>query len=70
MLKWIVRQDNKYQARVFYFWKSEELREIHFVLTKDLEAHATVCYVYHCFVSNVDHYRYCVITGSQTGVHF
>ena len=51
----IVRQDNKYYARVFYLWKSEELREIHFVLTKDLEAHATVCYVDHCSVHSIDH---------------
>ena len=66
----IVRQDNKHQARVFYFWKSEGLREIHFVLTKDLEAHATVCYVDHCSVYSIDHYHYYVITGSQIGVHF
>ena len=34
--------DIKYYARVYYLWRDESWREIHFVVTKDLEAHATV----------------------------
>ena len=33
----------KYHARVYYLWREENQRNIHFVVTKDLEAHATVC---------------------------
>ena len=54
LLTGIVKQDNKHHARVFYLWKSEELREIHFVLTKALEAHATVCCSYHCSLYSID----------------
>ena len=35
--------DIKYFANVYYLWSGENLRRIHFVITKDLEAHATVC---------------------------
>ena len=38
--------DVKYYARVYYLWREESRREIHFVITKDLEAHATVCLFY------------------------
>ena len=38
--------DVKYYARVYYLWRDESRREIHFVITKDLEAHATVCLFY------------------------
>ena len=44
LLRWIFGADDvKYRARVYYLWKEENLRKIHFVITKDLEAHATVC---------------------------
>ena len=44
LLRWIFGADDvKYRARVYYLWRKENLREIHFVITKDLEAHATVC---------------------------
>ena len=33
----------KYHARVYYLWREENQRNIHFVITKDLEPHATVC---------------------------
>ena len=41
---WILigAEDVKYYARVYYLWRGESRREIHFVITKDLEAHATV----------------------------
>ena len=59
--------DVKYHARIYYLWGEETQRKIHFVITKDLEAHATVCSFNQCFHS-VDHYCYYVITGSQKGV--
>ena len=44
LLRWMFGADDvKYRARVYYLWKEENLRKIHFVITKDLEAHATVC---------------------------
>ena len=36
--------DMKYHARVYYLWRGENQREIHFVITKDLPAHAKVCF--------------------------
>ena len=44
LLTWIFgAEDIKYHARVYYLWNEENQRKIHFVITKDLEAHATVC---------------------------
>jgi len=44
LLKWIFGADDvKYRARVYYLWREENRREIHFLITKDLEAHAKVC---------------------------
>ena len=44
LLTWIFGADDvKYHARVYYLWREENQRRIHFVITKDLEAHATVC---------------------------
>ena len=36
--------DLKYHARVYYLWRGENRKEIHFVITKDLQAHAMVCF--------------------------
>ena len=36
--------DIKYHARVYYLWRGENRKEIHFVITKDLQAHAMVCF--------------------------
>ena len=36
--------DIRYFARLYYLRKEVNLREIHFVITKDQEAHVTVCY--------------------------
>ena len=35
--------DVRYHAWVYYLWRDENQRKIHFLITKDLEAHATVC---------------------------
>ena len=35
--------DMKYHARVYYLWRGENQREIHFVITKDLPAQKMVC---------------------------
>ena len=44
LLIWIFGADDiKYHARVYYLWREENQREIHFLITKDLEAHAKVC---------------------------
>ena len=44
LLTWIFGADDvKYYASAYYLWIGENLRKIHFVITKDLEAHATVC---------------------------
>ena len=44
LLTWIFGADDmKYYASVYYLWSGEILRRIHFVITKNLEAHATVC---------------------------
>ena len=44
LLTWIFGADDvRYHARVYYLWRDENQRKIHFVITKDLEAHATVC---------------------------
>ena len=52
VLKWLIfgPDDLKYHARIYYLWKGENQREIHFVVTKDLEAHATVRFLrpLHC----------------------
>ena len=43
-LTWILGEDGvKYHARLYYLWKQVTHREIHFVINKDLEVHATVC---------------------------
>ena len=44
LLSWILGADDiKYHARIYYFWREENQRKIHFVITKNLDAHATVC---------------------------
>ena len=44
LLTWIFGADDiKYHARVYYLWRKENRREIHFLITKDLEVHAKVC---------------------------
>ena len=43
LFTWVFGDDIKYHARVYYYWKGENQKEIHFVITKDLEAHAMVC---------------------------
>ena len=62
LLTWIFGADDvKYCARVYYLWREENQREIHFVITKDLETHATVCsfnFVNRCSFHSVDHYCY------------
>ena len=41
----LVKQpDMKYVSRLYTLWEEVDQREIYFVITKDLEAHATVCY--------------------------
>ena len=40
----VKRPDIKYFARLYTMWKGVDQREIYFVITKDLEAHVTVCY--------------------------
>ena len=46
VLKWLTwlfgLDDLKYHASIYHLWKGENRREIHFVVTKDLEAHDTV----------------------------
>ena len=43
-LSWILGADDiKYRASIYYLWEKENQRKIHFVITKDLEAHTTVC---------------------------
>ena len=43
--KWIMGEDDvKYRASLYYIRREVNLREIHFVITKDQEAHLTVCY--------------------------
>ena len=43
--RWIMGEDSvRYCARLYYLRKGVNLREIHFVITKDQEAHVTVCY--------------------------
>lgn len=40
----ILGEDNiRYHASLYYLRKEENLKEIHFVITKDLEAHVRVC---------------------------
>ena len=61
--------DVKYRARIYYLWRRKNRKEIHFVITKDLQAHAMVCLKISIqFLYNVGHYCYYVITDSQTGV--
>ena len=36
-------EDTRYCAMVYYLWKEENLIEIHFVITKNLESGITVC---------------------------
>jgi len=36
----------KYRAWLYYLCEEVNLREIHFLVTKDLEVHATVCCFY------------------------
>ena len=43
-LAMILGEDNvKYRARLYYLMRGVDRREIHFLITKDLDAHATVC---------------------------
>ena len=52
LLTWMFGADDvKYHARLYYQWKKEDWREIHFVITKNLEAHGTVCFLNHCAFS-------------------
>ena len=45
LIRRILRKDNvKYRASVYYLKNHVTQRDIHFVITKDQEAHATVCY--------------------------
>ena len=45
-LTWLFGPDDlKYHARVYYLWKGENRREIHFVVTKDLETCTTVSFL-------------------------
>ena len=63
--------DMKYYASVYYLWSGVNLRRIHFVITKDLEPHATVCSFNFksVFFYSVDHEDYYVIiTGSHKGI--
>ena len=66
--------DVKYYMPVSTTWNRENLRRIHFLITKSFEAHATVCFhsIYflnQCSFYSVDHCCYCIIiTGSQKGV--
>ena len=39
----ILGEDIKYRARLYYLMRGVDRREIHFLITKDLDAHATVC---------------------------
>ena len=49
----ILREDSiKYRARLYYLWSGVSQREIHFVITKDLNTHATVRYTNPCTVCN------------------
>ena len=66
--------DVKYYMPVSTTWDRENLRRIHFLVTKSFEAHATVCFIQFIFLNqcsfySFDHCCYCVIiTGSQKGV--
>ena len=43
-LPWWTRIESvKYRARLYYLMSREHQREIHFMVTKDLDSHATVC---------------------------
>lgn len=43
-LPWWTRIESvKYRARLYYLMRGEDQREIHFLITKDLDSHATVC---------------------------
>ena len=48
-LPWLARifgdenENVKYRARLYYLMKSVDRREIHFLITKDLDTYATVC---------------------------
>ena len=40
---WLTRIESvKYRARLYYLMRGEDQREIHFLITKDLDSHATV----------------------------
>ena len=61
--------DVRYFARLYYLRKGVNLREIHFVITKDQEAHVTVCYwvlFVDCYCSwlLVSNYCYCSCTST------
>ena len=55
-LPWLARifgdddEDVKYHASLYYLMKRVDRREIHFLITKDLDAYATVCCF--CFISS------------------
>ena len=40
---WTRIESVKYRARLYYLMSREDQREIHFMVTKDLDSHATVC---------------------------
>ena len=42
--RFILGEDNtRYRASVYYLRKRENQIEVHFVITKELESHVTVC---------------------------
>ena len=43
---WTRIESVKYRARLYYLMSREDQREIHFMVTKDLDSYATVC----CFI--------------------
>ena len=73
LLRWMFGADDvKYRARVYYLWKEENLRKIHFV--HDNQGPRSTChsmfiqFLNQCSFHSVDYYCYYVITGSQKGV--
>ena len=71
LVKWFMGEDVRYCGRFYYLTKGVNLREIHFVITKDQEAHVTVCYWVLLLIVTVAGYWYPIIlTGCSTRVHF
>ena len=54
----ILGEEIKYRARLYYLMRGVDRREIHFLITKDLETHATVCsnLPYACTLHIFDYY--------------